>query len=50
MHPSFPQEPHRGPMPEEDARDWIKDAESEGIRKGAFLLARRSISPWEVVE
>lgn len=46
MHPGFPNDPHRGPMSEEKARAWVREAEEEGFRK-TFYVARRPVAKWE---
>lgn len=46
MHPLYPDEPHRGPMSEAEAREWVREAEQDGIKKGAFYVARRTVGPW----
>jgi hypothetical protein len=47
---SYPQEPHRGPMSEGDAREWVRSVVEDGIRDGAFYVARRPVGAWEKVE
>lgn len=42
-------EPWRGPWPEAIARQWVREVEEEGIRPGAFFVARRTVTPWEPV-
>src|SRR5687768_13779612 len=50
MHPSYSDDPHRGPMNEADAREWVRECEEDlGMRPGAFYVARRSVGPWERV-
>lgn len=47
MHPSFPDEPHRGPMSLEAALEWVRETEDEdGVRRGAFYIACRMSTPW----
>ena len=37
----------RGPMTEVEAREWVREAvEEDGIRPGAFVVARRPVGPW----
>lgn len=50
MFSPYPDEIHRGPWPREQAEEWIKDAEDEGFREGAFYLVRRPSGPWERVD
>ena len=45
MHPDFA-EPHRGPMSEQVARNWVAEIESRGVNKGGFFVARREVGPW----
>lgn len=48
MHPAFPDEPHRGPMPEQEARYWVAQAEKDGgLKVGMFYVARRTVGPWQ---
>jgi tRNA(His) 5'-end guanylyltransferase len=41
---------HRGPMTEEEAREWIREwdemAENERARKGMFIIIKREVGPW----
>ena len=46
MHPSYPNEPHRGPMSESDARKWVQEVEEDGAKVGAYYVARRLVGPW----
>ena len=48
MHAQFPEELHRGPWSEQDAREWIEEAETDGFRPGAFQLVSREVGAWEV--
>lgn len=51
MHDRFPDEPHRGPMSEQDARRWIEEwqemDDNADAREGMFYLARRPVGRWE---
>jgi hypothetical protein len=41
---------HRGPMSEEDAREWIREWEDDvapNAKSGMFVLIRREVGPWE---
>lgn len=40
---------HRGPWSLTECREWIEEGETDGIRNGAFLIVRRLVSQWEVV-
>lgn len=37
---------HRGPMSRDEAESWVKDAEDDGFRPGAFYVVRRDVGPW----
>lgn len=53
MHDRSPREPHRGPMSEQEARQWVQEWEEMGegkARKGMFYVARRSVGRWQRVE
>ncbi len=50
MHPVYPDEPHRGPMREELAREWIREAKEERFPPGGFYLACRSVGCWEQID
>ncbi len=40
--------PHRTGMSEDEAWEWVREAEEEmGFRKGAFVVIRRSLGPWQ---
>lgn len=39
--------PHRTGMTEQDARDWVAEAEEDGAAPGAFYVIRRPIGEWE---
>lgn len=43
----LPDEPHRGPMSEEAAREWVREVEADGARAGAFYVARRWVGAWQ---
>ncbi|HVL39908.1 MAG TPA: hypothetical protein VM328_11010 [Fimbriimonadaceae bacterium] len=48
MHHNYSDEPHRGPMTEAEAREWVREVEESGdFRKGAFYVARRLVGGWE---
>lgn len=47
LHSSYPDEPYRDQMTEEEARTWIR---TMGFRPGMFKVIRRPIVVWEVVE
>lgn len=46
MHPDFPGVPHRGPMSEQEAREWVAWVEEKGAGKGLFFVASRIVGPW----
>lgn len=39
---------HRGPWSKTKCEDWIAEGETDGFRKGAFLVVRRPVGAWEV--
>lgn len=41
---------HRGPFSEAEARLWLQEWEDNLGRRDAWLLVRRAVSEWEVVE
>lgn len=47
---SEPNELHRGPMSEDEAREWIREwedmAENSPARKGMFVVICREVGPW----
>lgn len=48
MRSDIPQDPHRGPMTEAEAREWVREAEQDDeMRVGLFFVASRRVSPWE---
>lgn len=48
MHPSFPDEAHRGPMTEAEAREWVREWEEDDEgRVGTFYVASRKVGHWE---
>lgn len=47
IHPSYPDEAHRGPMSEAEARTWLSEFESDGGREGLFYVASRRVSHWK---
>ena len=49
MRENLPQEPHRGPMSEEDAEQWIREWIADGGRWGLFYIAAREVGPWSPV-
>lgn len=47
MHHDYPDEPHRGPWPEQECKEWIREAEEEdGFESGVFYLGTRAVGPW----
>ena len=46
MRSGFTDGPHRGPMTEHEAREWVREFLEDGGRPGAFYVARRSVSEW----
>jgi hypothetical protein len=46
MHHMYPNEPHRGPMPLDEAELWVDDYLDDGGRPGAFYVAKREVGPW----
>ena len=36
----------RGPMTEEEAREWVSEAVEDGISPGAFVVCRRAVADW----
>jgi hypothetical protein len=42
MHPLYPEEPHRGPWPEDQCRKWVGD-DPEDI----FYVAFREVGDWQ---
>jgi hypothetical protein len=40
---------HKGPVSEQEARDWIQERIDEGGREGSFILVRRPVGTWEKV-
>lgn len=40
----------RGPMSKEEAQLWVGEAEEDGFLKGAFVVGRRTVSEWRIVE
>lgn len=65
MRSDYPQEPHRRPFrrtegggdlfdlnaaeQREWCERWVKEGEDDGLRKGMFYVARRTVTPWEPV-
>ena len=51
MMDRYDDEPHRGPMPEKEARQWVQEWEEVGensnARQGMFYVARRPVGSWE---
>lgn len=50
MHWAYPDEPHRGPWPREQAVQWVKESSEIGFREGAFYVVRRPVGQWERVD
>lgn len=50
MHPLYPEEPHRGPWAEDEVRAWVKAAEADGFKTGAFYVARRTVGQWTQID
>lgn len=50
VHRLSPDDLHRGPMTEEQARDWVREWVEDGGVPEAFLIVRRAVhvTPWEV--
>lgn len=46
MHYDFPEDPHRTDLTEQGCYDWVREAELDGIRPGAFYVAHRKVGPW----
>lgn len=58
---SEPNELHRGPMSEDEAREWVREWEdmaeeararkdiSARARKDMFIVIRREVGPWQEV-
>lgn len=46
VHRLTPNELHRGPMTLAEANAWVEEFESDGGVVGAFLVARRTVTPW----
>jgi hypothetical protein len=46
VHWASPEELHRGPMSEAEARQWVVEWEHDGGREGSFLVVRREVGPW----
>jgi hypothetical protein len=63
MRCDYPQAPHRRPFRRTDGGDdlfdlspaeqrewceaWVKEGEDDGMRRGAFYVARRIVTRWE---
>jgi hypothetical protein len=50
MHARYPEEPHRGPMSEAEAREWVRLADYDGFKSGVFYVVRRTIGPWTRID
>jgi len=37
---------HRGPWPETEAREWLKECDEMGIKEGVFHIRTRTVSRW----
>jgi hypothetical protein len=49
MHPQHPDGPHRGPMSEQEARDWVASTIPPGSgRKPFYFVAHRDVGPWKI--
>lgn len=49
MMRGHPEELHRGPMPEQEARDWVATWRSDGGHPYAFVVVCRSVDPWRAL-
>jgi hypothetical protein len=47
FHRAIPNEPHRGPMTEQAAHEWIAEWIDDGGKHDTFYVMRRRINPWE---
>jgi hypothetical protein len=36
----------RGPMTEDEAREWVSEAVKDGFLPGAFVICRRAVADW----
>lgn len=36
----------RGPMAEDEAREWVDEAVEDGIHPGVFVVCRRAVADW----
>lgn len=48
VHKRTPEELHRGPMTEEQAREWVSEWDKEIGNPGLFLIVNREVSPWRL--
>lgn len=46
IHSQYPQQTHRGPMTEQEAYDWVREAIEDGFRPDYFYVAHRKVGPW----
>lgn len=49
FHRAIPDEPHRGPMTEQAAHEWIEEWVEDGGKPETFYVMQRKVSPWEDV-
>lgn len=42
--------PHRDGLTEEEAREWVESWLDDGGAEDTFIIVKRALGPWEVVD